>query len=133
MRSKTHERLALALCLTVAAVVAASCSRSSPQEEILIEMTATVTEVTNILRDIHTVEDALAAREELQRLQTRGFDIRRRMDAMIGQEIHWAAKDRVRRALAENEAATREMEAEVIRLQRNREVAAVIAETLMTP
>lgn len=133
MRHQTHKILVLTFCLTVPAIIATSCSRSSPQEEILIEMTAVVTEVTSILQDIQTVEDAMAAREELQRLRTRGFDIRRRMNSMIGQEIHWAAKDRVRRALAENEAANREMEAEVIRLQHNREIMAVLAETLMSP
>jgi hypothetical protein len=132
MHHKIRERWALALWFIVSAVLAASCSRSSPQEEVLIEMTAVVTEVTNILREIHTAEDALAAREELRRLQTRGFDIRKRMDTMTGKEIHWAAKDRVRRAFADNEAANREMEAEMIRLMGNREIMAVIAETLMT-
>jgi hypothetical protein len=108
-----------------------SCSKSSPHEELLIEMTETTREVTKILKHIETVEDALSVKADLKRLQDRGFEIRERMKALIGQEVPWAAKDRVRRAIEENEYATGEMLKEARRLQKNPDVWAVLANILM--
>ncbi len=125
-------RLAWRVCfMTACALLTTNCSRTSVQQELLEEQTAVVRQVTKILAEIGTVADARAASTELRRLQEQGVEIRRRMEEVTGRKIHWAAKDGVRRALADNEAAKRAMFEEAKRLQQDRQIWMVLGEILM--
>lgn len=117
--------------VTAIALVTTSCSRTSAHQQLLEEQTLVVRQVTKILAEIRTVADARAHTTELRRLQDQGYEIQGRMQAVIGQPIHWAAKDGARRALADNKVAQQAMLKEAMRLQQDPEIWLVLGEILM--
>lgn len=125
----SHPKSPVAIILLVC--ICASCARPSQQAEALEEMTLVIRETTAILKKIHSVDDARAKRSELMALSQRGFDIQKKMNALIGKKIPLEAQRYTLDKLKENEAAFAELLEEGRRLQQDPGIWEVLGESLM--
>jgi len=118
--------LLVVACL-LSLVFLTSCSRPSPQAEVLKEHTENIEKTIAVLKSIKSVDDARAAYSQLEVLKQRGLDIQERENALIGKKVPLESRDYTREKLEENEAAFRQLLIEGDRLrQRNPEAFVLI-------
>jgi hypothetical protein len=124
----SHSKALVAIILLVC--IYPLCARAAGHAEALVEMTQIIWETTAILKKIHSVDDARAAKSELMALSQRALDTQKKMRALIGTKIPGEAKRYTLDKLKENETAYSLLLEEGRRLQKDPEIWEVLGESL---